>query len=290
MLLQHHRQIRNSSVICCLDGLHFNLLLLLARAGLIKTQGKVIRRHAFRDRALKRLAPLLSNAPPAFGIDYITQDQVARGRAIVGEGRVHLLPWKIDTDWYYPGAAPSDVKGTLFMPGNAQRHDALVLPLLAAGHHVTRAGRPGRLEAIFEGQSLNEGFSLMINRPHPEYLHALQSARAVVLPILPCDEPAGLTAAMEAIACGIPLLTNRSMSLTELLTECAYPIDLLENLEPATWLTAVERLAQQRRDPSFQAALTRSRKRFLDHRSMKPGAADWHEHLSRLSSSHTTLV
>jgi hypothetical protein len=282
LLFQHHHLLRSSSTICCLDGLHFNLLLLLARAGLLATRGKTIRRHAFRDRALERLAPLLNKAPAAFGIDYITHEQVTRGSARAGADRVHRLPWKIDCDWYQPASTGPTTDGTLFIPGNAHRHDELVFPLLAAGHQVTRAGRPGRLTAVFDPLPADPRFTLLINRPHPEYLQALQSARAVVLPITTCDEPAGLTAAMEAIACGIPLISNRSMGVAELLNECRYPIPLVENLEPAAWLEAIQQIDQLQAQPSFQAALAHSREKLVVERRMKPGAGDWLERFHQL--------
>lgn len=282
LLLQNHHLIRSSSTLCCLDGLHFNLLLMLAQAKLLSTRGKVIRRYAFRDRALLRLAPWLKRAPAGFGIDYITHDQVQRGTALVGKNRVHLLPWKVDTEWYQPNGEVAAADAPLFLPGNAHRKDEMVFPLLAAGHHVTRAGRPGKLTEVFAKRPLNAGFDLLINRGHPEYREHLQSARAVVLPIEPCDEPAGLTAAMEAIACEVPLITNRSMGVSELLEECEYPIPAVPDLEPATWLAAIAQVDLQRTEPNFRAALTRSRARLVASRGMLPDHQDWLAHLAKL--------
>ncbi|HEY1051515.1 MAG TPA: hypothetical protein VGE39_17200, partial [Prosthecobacter sp.] len=95
------------------------------------------------------------------------------------------------------------------------------------------------------------------------------------LPIVKCDNPAGLTAAMEAIAAGIPLLANRCMGLTELFAECRYPVPMLENLDPAVWAKAFHRVEEMHESPEFALGLETSRRLLLQHHSILPGGEDW---------------
>lgn len=275
LIWRHRRALREGGQIYCLDNMSFNLLLAASRLGLFHAEGKSVRRFAFHDRAMSRLLPWLRDARAAFSVDLITAEQVRRWGNEMGGHHVRLLHWRIDTDWYQP-AAPAPA-GPLFLPGNACRDESLVVPLLQAGHSVTRAGRSYRLAERLRECAAHVGFRLMMNAPHAEYREALRGSRAVVLPILPCDEPAGLTAAMEAIACAVPLLANRSMGIRELLEQCAYPLPMVESLEPAAWMEACRSLDERLHDPGLRTALAHSRARLLEHHAIRPGNEDWRD-------------
>ncbi len=272
LLWRHRRELRQAERIYCLDHMSFNLLLLASRGGLFDTRGKIVRRFTFRDRAMRQLQPWLKKAP-AFQVDLITNEQTERWASSVGNNHVGLLSWRIDTAWYQP-KTPARA-GPWFLPGNAYRDDSLVRPLLDAGHAVTRAGRSFALADRLRHCAGHPGFTLMMNASHADYLAALRRARAVVLPILTCDEPAGLTAAMEALACAVPLLANRSMGISELLKECEYPLPMLEDLQPETWTEACRRLDERLNDTTLRAALEHSRQLLIERRSIRPGNTDW---------------
>lgn len=274
LLWSKRTHLRAAEHLYCLDHMAFNLLLIAARTGLFDARGKKIRRFTFRDHAMQHLLPWLVPAP-SFQVDLITREQAARWQDAAGGERAGWLPWRIDMEWYQPVMPAPD--GPLLLPGNAYRDDRLVRPLLEAGLSVTRAGRSRSLQEKLADCSSHPGFALMINASHPAYREALRGARAVVLPILPCDEPAGLTAAMEAIACAVPLLANRSMGISELLAECEYPLPMVETLEPSAWITACETLQSRLQDPQVRADLARSRELLLRQRAIRPGSGDWLE-------------
>ncbi len=284
LLLRHWHLTRGAGTIYCLDGMFFNLLLAAARVGLLDTRGKHIRRFAFHDQAKRRLLPWLRRAPEAFAVDLITSEQTRRWGGAVGARHVRLLRWRIDTDWYQPAA--SALSGPWFLPGHARRDDALIRPLLEAGLPVTRAGRSFALAEKLGPCAALPGFKLMINAPHEEYRAALRGARAVLLPILPCGEPAGLTAAMEALACAVPVLANHSMGIAELFAGCDYPLPLLQNLEPGAWITACRELDGRLRDPALRASLEHSRRQLIARHSIRPGNGDWLEVLQTRSPRH----
>ena len=101
-LVSQRRKLSQLSHVYCLEGIHFNLLMVLARTPVFRAKRKSIRRFAFRDRAIARLAPLLRRSDSGFQVDYITMEQVERARALVGQERVLLHSWKVVVEWYRP--------------------------------------------------------------------------------------------------------------------------------------------------------------------------------------------
>ncbi len=263
----------HARMIYCLDGVHYALLLKLALAGLFRTEGKVIRRVAFHDTAWKKLAASLQNAAPAFQIECITREQFESASRDLGSQRVILRPWKIDTGWFTP--EPDALHLRAVLPGNISRDESIVPPLLHHGISITRIARLPTLEQQYAAEIADPRFELVTNVSHHDYLGYLRAAPAVLLPIISCDGSAGLTAAMEAIAAGIPVLANRSMGLTELFTECRYPVPMLDSLDPESWARAYHKIAEQRHSSEFLDDLGISRKLLLKHHRILPSGDDW---------------
>jgi hypothetical protein len=274
--------LRAARVIHCEEALHYHLLLLLAAAGVIRPEGKRIRRAVFRDQAARRIAPLLRRSDPAFQLDYITGEQVRRAAEVAGAERIRRHPWRIDMEWFRPGpgGVGGRAVGPLLLAGNMHRDESLVAGLLEEGMRVTRLGRHSGLRRRHEGSVSREGFELVVNAPHEEYLERLRGASALVLPILACDEPAGLTAAMEAVACGVPVLANESMGIAELFAECEYPLPLVGDLSARAWWEAWRELSARRVESGFLEGLERAREKMMEGHRILPGAGDWEEILA----------
>jgi hypothetical protein len=273
LLWSHRVQIRQAQLTYCLDTASFAALLLLARLRVLDCRGKTIRRYCFHDSAVSRLAPMLSRAPIAFQVEVITRQQFTTAVQMLPPSRVVFRPWKIDAEWYQPSC--DQATGPILLPGNASRDDAMVEALLDRGHAVTRAGRSEGLRERFASRLGHAKFHLAANAGHLEYRELLRSSSAVLLPILPCDDPAGLTAALEAISCRVPLLANHSMGLSELLTECSYPVPMLSSLDPDEWDAAIRQLQHLRMEPGFHTALEASRQHLLRTRSLLPDGGEW---------------
>jgi hypothetical protein len=273
LITKNYAALQQARMIYCLDGMHYSLLLLLSRGGLFRTEGKIIRRVAFHDTAWQKLASRLENAAPAFQIECITHEQFAAASQQLGARRVVSRTWKIDTGWFQP---PDDVPKTrALLPGNISRDESIVAPLLHRGLSITRIARVESLRTRFATEIADPRFELVTNASHREYLELLHAAPMVLLPIVPCDGSAGLTAAMEAIAAGVPVLANRSMGLTELFSECHYPVPMLENLDPDAWARACYRVEEEHGSPDFLNALENSRQLLLKHRRILPAGEDW---------------
>lgn len=271
-VIRHLDLARRARVIYCGDGACFQMLMALARTPLFDPRGKVIRRYAFHDSSVERMLPLLRRADPAFQVEMITREQVERASLLLGAGRVVLRPWKIDLEWYAPDAKAASPSPPLVCPGNALRHDQLIPPLLdlLPDRRIIRASRTHR-------DVRHERCERIVNSGHAEYLRLIQGASAILLPILPCDEPAGLTAAMEAIATCTPVIANCSMGIAELFVECEYPVPLVDDLEPASWARAIASVAAMRETPEFVARLHRCRDLLARSHAILPEGGDWAE-------------
>jgi hypothetical protein len=281
-LVSQRKALAGATEVYCLEGIHFDLLMVLAKTPVFRPRGKRVRRFAFRDRAMVKLAPLLRRSDAAFQVDYITPEQVERARAVAGLERVRLHPWKVDAEWYAPGArgeAGASGGGPLLLAGNMFRRDALVEPLLEAGFEVRRLGRHSGPRERFAETLKRPGFSLVVNAPHGEYREHLRAASAVLLPIEACDEPAGLTAALEAVACGVPVVANRSMGIAALFEACEYPLPLVEDLSGEAWVRAMGALQRRRGEPGLEARLARAQVLLREKHGILPGAGDWLETL-----------
>ena len=166
---------------------------------------------------------LLLKAPEGYSGFFVVQKQVDEliQKYPRLRGRIGHLPWKIDTDWFQPGKKP--VCAHVLCAGNVQRDENLVFRLAGKlGLPLIRAGRTPILADHYRAlKDAPDIFRLELNLDHVRYLDLLQTAACVILPIRDCDEPAGLTAALEAIACGVPVVANDSYGITPLL-EMAY--------------------------------------------------------------------
>jgi hypothetical protein len=281
-LLRHLSEVRQARAIYCLDGAHFAGLVLLSRARVFNASGKTVRRYAFHDHLAVSIAPRLLPAAPAFQIEMITHSQVRRAQEKLGGERVVLRPWKIDLEWYRPQISPPRADSFLLCPGNIRRAESLLPSLLDQNPswRMIRASRSPR--------DINHPrCEVKVNTPHAEYLGLLQQARYALLPIEACDEPAGLTAAMEAIATHTPVLANASLGISELFEECDYPLPLVPDLKPESWARAICEAESQMRNPDFHQALARSRKKMAARRGILPEGGDWNDMMREMLERHT---
>ena len=286
LIVRNYGTLHRARMIYCLDGVHYAILLQLALAGLFRARGKIIRRVTFHDSAWRNLTARLERAPEAFQVECITREQFASASHELGARRVISRPWKIDTAWFQP--APDAPKTRALLPGNISRDESLVPPLLHRGISITRVARLAGLEQRYVAEIADPRFELVTNAAHRDYRELLHSAPAVLLPIVPCDGSAGLTAAMEAISAGVPVLANRSMGLTELFDECQYPLPMLENLDPDGWAHAYQQVEAARATPEFIDALENSRSLLVKHHRILPAGDDWAHIFASACAAETT--
>lgn len=281
-LYRHRWQILGAKFVYCVDNTCFALLLFLAKLRLFDPRGKIIRRVAFHDGMLDKLEKWLNKSDPAFQVEFITHDQVARAAKRIGPQRVCHRSWKIDCHWYQAAPAGMGSGEWLLCPGNIQRDEKLIMALLATGQvKIIRAGRSEELRKVYADWLGHPNFRLEINSDHESYRRMLLSAAAVLLPIQTCDEPAGLTAALETVACQIPLLANESMGISELFGEVNYPLALVKATDAAGWLHAIQSARAWHSDGIAAGQLKAARDLLTRNHAILPNGEDWLEIVTR---------
>lgn len=252
-ILRHWRRLRRARTIMCHGPHYFWLLIFLNRLGLFSVRGKTVQTVFFRLTGFERKLPLFQRAPEAFQAGFAVPDQIQRLSALgCPADRLVCVPWKIDTRWFQPAAQPSAGAEYLLCPGDVHRDDALIAGLIGrTGLKIIRVGRlPIAPAAYAPFLDRPDVFELRSNLSHLEYRELLRGAALVLLPIEQCDEPAGLTAALEALACERPLLANDSAGIGALLRETGLAKEMrAPNLEVEGWLEAIERFRARPIDP-----------------------------------------
>jgi glycosyltransferase involved in cell wall biosynthesis len=251
-IFRHYFRLRRTPVIYCGCPHYFWWLMLLNRFRLFPVRNRLIFNYCFRSNSFLSKAKWWNRAPENFCAVFVSRDQVAQLEAQgIRRGGIRYFPCQVDTEWFRIG--PPGRGGYLIVPGNIHRDEEFILRLAKISPlPIIRVGQMGRLKDIYRSSPVE----LRFNLSHPEFLDLLQNATAVLLPIEPCDEPAGLTAALEAFACGIPLLANPSLEIEPLLRN-AVGIETIPTSDPEAWATAIRGIL----DGTFYPKETRIRGR-----------------------------
>lgn len=243
--LRNLRALRAAKTIFCLTPHHFWWMVLLWRVGLLPVRGRTIGGVFFRSRPFLRKLGLIRRLPAEFCTFFIAPRQIGDlRRAGCPPERLRHFTWRIDTGWYRPAPVPPTGSGDrvpyLLCPGQAYRDDALIRQLIGRTPiKIIRATRTSALAESYRGLTPDpRHFEFRLVLDHHQYLELLQHAAAILLPIATDDEPAGLTTALEALACEVPLLANASYEVSELLA-AAYNRAPLPDNAADTWLAAI---------------------------------------------------
>jgi glycosyltransferase involved in cell wall biosynthesis len=217
-LIKNWRRLRRAGFIFCQSPHYFWVLILLRQFWPWFFSPRKVTVFFFHSRPFAAKQAFFSKTSETFAPFFIVRKQIKELEVEFSDlkGRLHYSPWKIDTDWFHP--AENSARSHVLCPGNIQRDEALLLRL--AGRlplPLVRVGRMPFLETHYRSLENSPGiFRLERNVSHRRYRKLLQHAACVILPIRACDEPAGLTAALEAIACGIPIVANNSYGISPL--------------------------------------------------------------------------
>ena len=270
-IARHFWKLLRSEWVFCAPH-YFWGLVMLNRVGLFPVGGKTISCQFTRHDSFTRRLPALAKAPQEFRAYYTGRDQIKvleeRGAPI---GRLKFIEWRIDAKWFRPLEAPS--RDYILCPGNVHRNEQLVMELARSTPlKVIRVGQIGILQQLY-AEHVGPNLELHLNVDHVEYLRLLQNAAVVILPINPCDEPAGITAALEAVSCAVPVLANDSFGVTPLL-QAAYGKEPVSSLDAAVWLEAIQATLNGQ---LFSASvLAEGREHILKRRALPPEGEDWH--------------
>lgn len=140
--------------------------------------------------------------------DLDTRDELIAGWKIA-PAKIKWLPLPVDTDYYQPVSAPR--RDYVLVPGDTKRDEALVLAVAETGAWpVVRSVKNGAGLGRYASHRATEAGRILIKHwaAFSEIRANTQHALAVLLPFEECPEPVGLTALLEAMACGRPVIIS----------------------------------------------------------------------------------
>lgn len=127
---------------------------------------------------------------------------------LVGEGKVTFVPYGIDIDYWRPGEKAADGRVRIVFAGNHMRDfrtlEGVVSRVLRARPNVEFVLLSSDLQCAPIARQ--KGVRWMCGISDDLYRQWMQSADIMVLPLL---YSTAVTSVMEAIACGVPVVTNR---------------------------------------------------------------------------------
>lgn len=239
LVIMNLRVLRDADLILCSEGDYYWVLIFLGKIRIF-TSKPIIWRFFFKTGSARRVLPRITSEEN-FQIGVVSKAQ----KRAFASSHVRYIPWRIDVEWFTPKTPNRDGKRHYFIPGNAQRDEEFVkrLAQVSFPSQLVRCGRSSQLKRIYHHEVETHSMLLSINPSHSEYLDFLRKSLCVMLPISDCDEPAGLTALLEALACGIPVVATDSLGISELATELPGMICLLKSDDPHAWFKAASALS-----------------------------------------------
>lgn len=156
--------------------------------------------------------------------------QAAAKTAVGGRWKVVLMPYQVDTDFWTPAehATSSDRRFTVVAVGSENRdYDTLVKAaphidgdiVIAAGSHWARS-------IAATGEQLPENVTYLTETLGFEQLRELYwTASVVVVPLNDVDNQSGVTAILEGMSMGVPVVTTATQGQREVLAGRSFTND-----------------------------------------------------------------
>lgn len=192
------------------------------------------------------------------------QQRLAQGRLAWPAQKIHVMPFQADTTFFAPGVdGLRRADGSIVSIGGEHRDYPTFITACGDLPVETSMGSQwARVTRCISALPIN-----VTNRRRSwdELRSLYQHASVVVVPLLPCGFPAGISSALEAMACGAPVIVTRTEGLTGVLP------DNTVRWVPAGDVVALRTaLDELRRDPSEANALgQRARSWVAEHASLQ---------------------
>lgn len=211
--------------------------------------------------------------PETHRVYFMTSEQVQNAiSAGIPALRIGRITWRIDTEFYRPVASPG--RSYILCAGMADRSEELIRELIGKTPiKLVRASRNHSDGLLYkEIKVAQDQFEFRVARDHREYLPLLQNAALCILPINPTDHPAGITAALEAIACKVPVLVSNGYGLTPLMRG-ALGQEPVADLNPETWLSRIRSLLSE--SAPSDSVLEKGRQFVIRHHGVPDHGEEW---------------
>lgn len=269
------RHARPGDVVWCAgEDIGIPVALASARRRRLRVVMQVLNPSGRRPAAFLRLASLVRRQQ--LTIATVTPHTAANGRRVAPQARHVSLPHVIDTRFFHPDAtdvAPDGAAPIIASGGRENRDyvtlaDALAdLPLdirwCAVSPNASARQRiaiPDELPANVRNEALD----------FPQLRSLYRQAAVVVVSCLDNDISAGYTTAIEALACGTPVIVTRTPGLMEDLIEAGHAIGV-PPADPAALREAVLAMLD---DPAAGREAGARGRRWVEQTSAEPGYLD----------------
>lgn len=179
------------------------------------------------------------------------QRQLAEERLGWPADLVHRIPFQTDQRFYVPATGrPQPANGPVVSVGGEHRDWPTLLAACAGLPVETSMGsawaRQSRQAAELPPNVVNR------RRSWEELRQLYHQATAVVVPLLPCEFPAGISSALEAMACAAPVIVTDTAGLNGVLPE-----DTVRRVPPGDADALRAAIDDLRRNPAAAQSLGR---------------------------------
>jgi hypothetical protein len=152
------------------------------------------------------------------------------------------IPYGVDCD-FFSYNPPESRAGFLLVPGNNDRDEQCVLGLADGGEKIVRVTNDPGTRAFYEARA-HPGVTVRFAVTFEELRDLYQTAGAVLMPVLTANHAAGQTSALEALACGAPLIVTAGSRLATIVG--GFPaVSQTPSNAPADWARALECLRHE---------------------------------------------
>ena len=180
---------------------------------------------------LARLRVLLAHSRRVAVNDPVTAADV---RELTGRTPA-VIPYVVDTT-YFQYSPPTRREDFLLAPGDNGRDETLLSTLAGKGFKIIRVTRDPHVLKRHARSPAN--LEVRHNVSSEELRRLYQKARAVLLPLRNVKHAAGQTSALEAIACGAPLIISQGR--TAAIVAPRGSVEVCQTLAPEEWVLRIQ--------------------------------------------------
>jgi glycosyltransferase involved in cell wall biosynthesis len=171
--------------------------------------------------------------------------------------RVRQIPFQVDEHFFCPSAEPTSGSGVVSVGREMRDYPTLFAALGGTGVPITVvASSPwSRRADSTADRTIPENVTLRRNVSNESLRELYRNAAVVVLPLVNVDFPAGITALLEAQACGRPVVVSASKGIVDAIDRDS--VVVVPCNDPVALRTAVMQLIDRPREAALLAQRAR---------------------------------
>lgn len=242
--------------------------------GLADRLSRLRTQHSFKYRLVRNYYENLLSHLKSIVVVGKGEEQFLREVFPAHLSRIHFLPFGIDTDYWHPAGSTSPAGPVLFIGIDQNRDFPLVLDIARTMPDrkfifVSSRIKPDQVPINVELHGADWRRALLSD----DQMRDLYRASAVViLPIRPCLQPSGQSVALQAMACGTPVIMSRTEGLwdPEKLQHEKHLL-LIDRPDAGLWRSAISRILT---DMTLRSNVTEAARNLVEEQYSAKGFAE----------------